>query len=368
MSSKYRIGVIGHTGRGGYGHGLDTVWLGIPEVEIVAVADADQDGKAAAIKRLNAHRGYADYRQMLDEAMPDIVSIGPRWLDQHRDMVVAAAQRGIHVYLEKPLCRSLSEADQMVAACEENNVKLAIAFQTRYSPTLPVIRNMIEDGEIGKLLELRGRGKEDRRGGGEDLWVLGSHVMNLMHYFGGQTNWCSAIVLENGSRVTGEDVRSGPEGIGPLAGDLVNAMYGMDDGVTGYFASHRNTTAGRPWRFGLQIFGSRGVIEVLTGYVPEAQFLPDASWSPGRSGKKWVPITSAGIGKPEPLADKSNADGNVVACRDLINAIEEDRQPEASIFEARRTVEMIAAVFESHRVGTPVSLPLKTRDNPLNLL
>ena len=67
------------------------------------------------------------------------------------------------------MCRTLVEADDMVAACEEKNVKLAIAFQTRYSPMLPIIRGMIEDGMIGELLELRGRGKEDRRGGGQDL-------------------------------------------------------------------------------------------------------------------------------------------------------------------------------------------------------
>ena len=368
MSRKYRIGVIGHTDRGNYGHGLDRVWQEIPSTEIVGVADANDQGLAAALKRLNASQGYSDYRKMLDDVKPDIVSICPRWLDQHRDMVLAAAERGIHVYMEKPMGRSLAEADEMVAACEKTNVKLAIAFQTRYSPTLPVIRDMIEDGKIGTVLELRARGKEDRRGGGEDLWVLGSHLMNLMHYFAGEPNWCVAKVLEGGHPVVSDHVKPGPEGIGALAGDTINAMYGMDHGVTGYFASHRNTTAGRPSRFGLQIFGSRGVIEVVTGYVPKAQYLPDASWSPGRSGKKWVPITTAGIDQPEPLAGQTNQDGNVAACHDLINAIEEDRQPEASIYEARQSVEMIAAVFESHRVDGPVSLPLTTRENPLTLL
>ena len=53
---------------------------------------------------------------------------------------------------------------------------------------------------------------------------------------------------------------------------------------------------------------------------------------------------------------------------DLIEAIEEDRQPECNVYEARTTIEMIAGVFESHRVGGPVRLPLKTRKNPLTLL
>ena len=134
MLRKYRIAVIGHTGRGNYGHGIDTVWFDIPGCEIVGVADADEAGRAAAVERLKTPKGYADYRQLLDETKPDIAAIGPRWLDQHRDMVVAAAERGIHVYMEKPFCRTPQEADEMVAACEKHKVKLAIAHQTRYSP------------------------------------------------------------------------------------------------------------------------------------------------------------------------------------------------------------------------------------------
>lgn len=368
MPSTYRIGVMGHTGRGHYGHGLDHVWREIPATQIVAVSDADARGRAEAMKRLGVTQGFSDYRQMLDEAKPDIVSVAPRWADQHCDMVVAAAERGVHVYLEKPMCRTLEESDRMVAACTAANVKLAIAFQTRYSPILAVIRGLLEDGEIGDLLELRARGKEDRRGGGEDLWVLGSHVLNVMHYFGGPVNWCMGSVFENGIAVNKDHVKPGPEGLGPLAGDTVRAVYGMDEGVTGYFASHRNTTAGRPWRYGVQMFGSRGIIEILTGYLPQAHFLPDASWSPGRSGKKWMRISSQGVDQPEPLSGKTNRDGNVVACLDLIQSIEEDRQPEANIFEAQYTVEMVAAVFESHRMQKPVSLPLANRQNPLTLL
>ena len=58
----------------------------------------------------------------------------------------------------------------------------------------------------------------------------------------------------------------------------------------------------------------------------------------------------------------------MLACQDLIAAIEEDRQPECNVYEARRTIEMITAVFESHRLGGPVKFPLQNRDNPLELL
>jgi len=365
MQTRFRIGVIGHTGRGNYGHGIDQVWLEMPDCEIVAVADADEAGLAAALKRLHVGKGYADYRKMLDEVKPDIVAVGPRWLDQHRDMVVAAAERGMHVYMEKPFCRTLEESDEIVAACEKNKTKLAIAHQTRYSPRLQVVRQLLEEEAIGKVLEMRGRGKEDRRGGGEDLWVLGSHVMNLIHHLGGEPNWCFARVLQDGRPVTREHVQPGNEGIGSLAGDTVNAMYGLDDGVTAYFGSHRNAAGGR---FGLQIYGSAGAIEILTGHLPSVQILQDPAWSPGRSGKSWVPVTSAGIGKEEPLVDGGLHGGNLLACRDLIAAIQEDRYPECNVYEARTTVAMIAAVFESHRQGGPVAFPLENRKNPLDLL
>ena len=363
--ANYRVGVIGHTGKGNYGHGLDTVWLDLPNCELVGVADAHEGGRVAAAKRLKTSASFADYRELLDKTKPDIVSICPRWLDQHHDMVAAAAERGIHIYMEKPMCRTLEEADAMVRVCEQHDVKLAIAFQTRYSPTLEVIRDLIEEGKIGDVLELRGRGKEDRRGGGEDLWVLGSHIMNLIDYFAGQPSSCFARVSQNGEPVNKSHVAPGAEGIGLLAGDQLSAMYGYDDGRTAYFASKRNAAGGR---FGLKIFGSKGVVDLTTGYLPKASVLFEPTWSPGRSNGRWQVITSAGVGKPEPINGRGHRDGNIAACRDLISAIEEDREPEASIYEARTSVEMIAGVFESHRQKGPVKLPLENRKNPLSLL
>jgi predicted dehydrogenase len=362
---KYRVAVIGHTGKGNYGHGIDTVWLQFPQCEIVAVADPDEKGLAAAAKRLKAPQAFSDYQKMLDETKPHIVAICPRWIDQHRDMCLAAATRGAHIYMEKPFCRTLAEADEIIQACEKSNVKLALAHQTRYSPKLQVIRDLIDDGKLGTILEYRGRGKEDHRGGGEDLWVLGSHIMNLIQYFGGDPQWCFARVEEGGQPVGKEHVKPGNEGIGPLAGDTVAAMYGLESGATAYFGSKRKEAGDR---FGLQIFGSKGVVEILTGSLPSAQFLPDPTWSPGRSKVAWQPITSQGVGVPETMVDGGLDAGNVMAVKDLLQAIEEDRHPECNMYEGRMTIEMISAVFESHRLRAPVNLPLKTRENPLSLL
>lgn len=367
-SSPLRAAVIGHTGRGNYGHGMEKVWRDVPDAKLIAVADADPQGLASVSSSLNVD-GFANYRQMLAVVKPDLVAVGPRWLDQHCDMVVACAAAGVQgIYLEKPMCRDLAEADEMVAACEASGTKLAMATQTRYSPQVRIVGDMIRDGVLGSIVEFRARGKDDRRGGGEDLWVLGTHVLDLMSLFGGVATSCYAQVLQDGRLVTARDVQPGNEGIGPLAGDEVHAMYRLSSGAIGYFDSKRNAK-GEPSRFGIRVMGTKGVVELYdTGSLPTTRYLPASSWSTGRSDLPWLPITSNGIDKPETITNKGLHEGNVLAVRDLIAAISESRQPIANMYEARKTVEMIAAVFESHRVGKAVDIPLKNRKNPLTML
>ena len=367
VMKRYRVGIIGRTGKGNYGHGLDTVWKDQPAVEVIAVADENDAGRAAALKRTGAQRSYADYRQMLSKEQLDIVAVCPRWLDQHRNMVLACAEHGCHVYMEKPFCRTLAEADEMVRALEMRHLKLAIAHVNRYTPQLALVRKLIQDGVLGDVLEVRARGKEDaRRGGGEDLWVLGTHMLDLSRALVGDVASCFATVTSKGQAIRAQDVKEGNEGIGPLAGDAIDAMYRFRSGVTGYFASHRGQS-GSPSRFGLKVFGSRGIVEFQSGYRKTAYLLRDGAWSPGRTGARWQAISSAGVGKPEPAADKHNS-GNAAAVTDLLSAIEQDRQPISSMYDARAATEMIVGVFESQRQGRAVDFPLKNRANPLTML
>ncbi len=379
---NYRVAVIGRTGRGNYGHGLDVVWRQIPNVQMVAVADENEAGRIAAQKRLGAKNAYADYRDMLKKERPQIVSVADRHLDQHRDMVIACAEAGASMFLEKPMCRTLAEADEMVAACEKHHVKLAIAHQTRYSPRLARVQEMIAAGQLGDILELRSRGKEDTRVGGQDLMVLGTHVMDLMRYVAGDARWCSAKVgmldppappLAKGgpggvTPITKADIREGGEGMGLIAGDHIVAQYGFDKGVVGHFASQKSTRRpGERDRFGLTIYGSRGVIQLTTGSLPAAYFLADPSWFPGQSRVAWQEITSAGVGKPETMKDGGLGQGNIWIAQDLIEAIERDRQPKGSIYDGRAALEMIMAVYESQRVRANVELPLRNRRQPLSM-
>ena len=371
---KYRVAVIGHTGRGNYGHGLDKVWLQVPNTELVAVADADAIGLAKAQKRLKVAQGFSDYRKMLDEVRPDLVAICPRHADQHCDMMLAAIAAGARgLYVEKPFCRTPAEADEVLSAAKREangeGTKIAIAHRNRYHPTLQAIDRLIESGAIGRVLELRGRGKGDRRGGCEDLWVLGSHVLNLVHYFGGQPRRCSATLLQDGRPVTKGDVRPGGEGLGLLAGNQLHARYEMERGMVAYFdsvADDGTKSAG----FGLQIVGSEGIVNIQCDRHPLAHLLRGNPFQPVTNPRAWIPITSAGPGEEEPLENlRSVVGGHIGPVQDLIAAVELDRQPICNASEGATTVEMICATFASHRQGGKgVSFPLEHRDNQLTSL
>ncbi|MED5418824.1 MAG: Gfo/Idh/MocA family oxidoreductase, partial [Verrucomicrobiota bacterium] len=181
---KIRVGVIGHTGRGDYGHALDTVWSRIRGADVVGVADPDEAGRQRAVQRLKAKQGFQDHHQLLKATEPEFVSICPRYADQHADMMVACAAAGVRgIYVEKPFCRTPAEADHVREVCQKHGTRVAVAHRNRYNPALKHIATHVAEGGIGKLLEIRGRGKGDRRGGAEDLWVLGSHVMDMIRFF-----------------------------------------------------------------------------------------------------------------------------------------------------------------------------------------
>lgn len=368
-AAKYRVAIIGHTGRGNYGHGLDTMWAKQADrTEVVGVADADAAGLEAALKKIGEGKGYADYRAMLEELKPDIVAIGPRHIDQHRDMTLAAVKAGAKgIYMEKPFCRTPAEADEIVNACAKAGARLALAHRNRYQPTLKTVEQIMSDGTLGNVLEIRSRGKEDARGGAEDMWVLGSHLFNLLAHLGGRPLNCSASVFQNRKPATPADINAeGKEGIGPMVGNEVHATFFMERGLKATFSSIQNKGE-RSAGFGVQIIGTKGIIDLRMDTMPFAHFLPGNPNGPVKGAREWIPISTVGIGKPEPqqaLVDKVM--DHQLAAEDLLEAMEQKREPLCSAAEGRTTVEMITAVFASHIAGgARVNLPLTSRENPL---
>lgn len=364
---RWRVGIIGHTGRGNYGHGLHTMWLALPEAEIVGLADPDDAGREQARVQVGLNSAYADYRRMLTEVRPEIVVVSPRHVDQHRDMIIAAAESGARgIYCEKPFCRTPAEADEIVAACQRSEIRLALAHRNRYHPAVPVAVQAVQRGEIGRLLEVRCRGIEDKRGGAQDLWVLGTHVFDMARAFIGDAVSCSAEMLEGTRPVTRADIVEGAEGVGLIAGNRLHARYETTAGVPLYFDSIREAGV-KAANFGLQLVGTGGIIDLRIDVEPLVHLVPGNPFMPTDKSRPWIPISSAGVGQPEPIADlKQQVAEHLFAARDLLAAVSENRPPLSSETDGRAIVEMILAAFASHAAGgLRVAIPLASRGHAL---
>jgi len=370
-----RVAAIGRTGRGDWGHAIDQLWGGVEGAELIAVADESDEALAKAVERnkLDASRPgvvHRDWKAMLTDAKPDIVAICMRHIDCHAEMAIAAAEAGVKgIFMEKPFVRTLAEADAVIAACKKSNSKLSLAFVNRHAPAYAAARDLIEDGRIGKVLELRGRGKEDARGGGEDLIVLGCHILDMMVDLGGTPQWCDASISQGGRLITRGDATAGPEGIGPIAGDSISAMFGLADGPIGYFASVRDAGVKQP-NFGLTVVGTKGAIHIRPDHVPQASLREAPLWRVDKEFP-WKPIGAEGVeSSPVNVSDVDRAAERVVwgrrAAADLVDAIAEDREPETGMYAGRTVLEMTTAVYASTLAGTRVMWPITAGGNPLD--
>jgi predicted dehydrogenase len=356
MSDKvYRAAAIGRTGGGNYGHGLHLAYKGLENVEFVAVADPDDEGRKKAKAETAAERNYADYREMLDKEDLDIVSVCPRWVDCHLDMVLACIEAGCHVYCEKPIAMSLEDGDKMIKAADKADLKIAVSHQGVYLPGVQKVRKMLQSGKIGDIQAIYAHGKQDRRGGGEDMIVLGTHLFNMMRYFVGDVDWMFAHVTTEGHDITPGDVHKATEPVGLVAGDCINSYFAFKSGVSGFFDSRRDQVGGSD-RYGMEIVGSEGVISLRGGTASNAMIYPYPLWAPGKTDQKWEKLD---------LEDTPLYAGNQLAIVNLIESIENDLEPISSGRAALAALEMILGAYESQITGGRVEFPMKNRVHPL---
>jgi predicted dehydrogenase len=350
----YQVGIIGHTGRGDYGHGIHLAFERIEHARVVALADPDAAGRQQAAQACGAARTYDDYRRMLANESLDIVCVCPRWADQRLAMVMACIEAGCSVYCEKPFALTLVDADAMADAAARAGVQIAVAHQNVYLRQTQQVRQLVQEGVIGELTSIRAVGKQDHRGGGEDMLVLGTHLLNMMRYFAGDAAWLSAMITVEGRPLTLQDAREPTEPVGTVGGDHVRAFFGFHSGVSGSFESRRDhPAAGRC--FGLQLIGDRGRIAMTSTTVAICH--DPSAWYPWAEAPTWRDMQL-------PHDDLHKA-GNHRAAVDLLEAIEQQRPPLSSARDAMAVLELIHGCYHSQLRDARMHLPLRDRSHPL---
>ena len=105
--------------------------------------------------------GYeTDWEKLVKREDIDLIDItAPS--NVHKEIAVAAAEEGKHIFCEKPLALNLSDSRDIIAAVEKHGVKHQIGFNYRFAPALQLAKKMIDEGKLGKIFHFRGSFLQD---------------------------------------------------------------------------------------------------------------------------------------------------------------------------------------------------------------
>ena len=150
-----RIGLIGaNVTKGWSPRAHIPAILGLPELELAAVCTAHEDTAKESAQKFGAKLAFHDHREMLDKADIDIVGVSVR-VPEHYRLTMDALEAGKHVYTEWPLGADLEEAEQMAALADAKGVHTMVGLQARCSPVFLRLRELIEEGYVGRVLSCR---------------------------------------------------------------------------------------------------------------------------------------------------------------------------------------------------------------------
>lgn len=374
MKNRWKIGVVFDTAQKSRGHhGTHLSFSGLPDVEQILV-DSNTDDLEPRMKAIGAVRHYRDYHEMLAEERPDIVSVCSRLPDDHFPVIKAAIEQGSHILCEKPLSSSLQEADAIAALAQKHNVKIAVAHLARYALVFRIMKQMITRGDVGTPLTFYGRGKEDERGGGEDMMVLGTHILDIGAFLFGMPEYIFADVRTEDRPISRSDRCVTSEPIGVCAGDSIMADLKFPNSVNGIFESRKGLYSGTV-RMGVTVVGTAGTLSMRydmerklrisrstlppedEAHYEEIELHEDRKLPPGTE-----PLDYEHYG---PSPSRYFADNNRFAALDIMQAITEDRQPESNLYDAINVLEMMYGIYASSLERKAVYLPLKNRSHPL---
>jgi len=283
-------------------------------------------------------RGYTDYRELLAEQHPDLISVVTSD-HRHARIVLDAIAAGVKgVFCEKPIATTLADADRMIAACRRAGVTLMVGHTHRFRLEHIVAKELLEGGQIGRVVQVRDAiwaGRADPRAplgwrgaralnGGGVFMDNGVHAADRLRWWlGAEAAWVAAAVGRAGEVVEGED--HGAALIGFAGGALATLEQALvvPRGAGECYA---------------QFLGSEGALRVDTW-----QGLRIA-----RGGGEWEEV-------PLPTDRPNGFDAEI---REFVAAVRERRAPSVSGEDGRAALELIQAIYRAAESGQVVHLPL----------
>jgi predicted dehydrogenase len=241
---------IGLVGLGTMGRNHMRVLNELDDVTLVAVCDEDASIVSAACEKHGMH-GYSSWREMFDREDMDaaVVAVPTRF---HREVGLAALDRGLHVLVEKPIAASLEEGRELVEAAARARRLLAVGHIERFNPAVRELQRRVGAGELGRVFQVQARRQGPFPARIRDVGVvidLATHDLDVMCH----------LVDSEVDRVYGETAQR----IHTEHEDLLNALLKFDGGAVGVLQVNWLT----PTKIReLSVLGERGlfVVDYLT--------------------------------------------------------------------------------------------------------
>ena len=181
MTKTIRVGVIG---AGYWGPNIIRNLYEAPGAEAVAVADLSQERLDAIHKRFPSLRVTADYRELLDDSTIDAICIVTP-VKTHRKLAEEAFAAGKHVFVEKPLAQSVSDAEAIVRARDRAGKTLMVGHTFVYNPAVEHVKGILDAGGIGNVhyLDSQRVNLGLHQFDTNVLWDLGPHDVSIALYW-----------------------------------------------------------------------------------------------------------------------------------------------------------------------------------------
>ncbi|HEY2521830.1 MAG TPA: Gfo/Idh/MocA family oxidoreductase [Streptosporangiaceae bacterium] len=313
----------------------------LPRARLVAVADLDQ-GRAREFAVKHGCVAAPDLDALLARDDVDLVAVCVP-SGRHAEVGVRAAAAGKHLVIEKPIDVSLDAADRLIAAAEAAGVAVTVISQHRFDPGLVELRRLIDRGALGRLLLGQAstkwwRGQDyydsaDWRG----TWAMdGGALMNQGIHYADLLAWCLGPVAEV-SAITATQAHQ------MEAEDCALATVRFTSGAVGTITASTSVVPGFAQR--LEISGTAGSAIIEDGLLVYQGF---------RGGRE-VTAAADGAGAAASATDLGAA-AHAAQVADLLTAIDQGRPPAVTVADARATLELVCAVYQSAREGRPVTL------------
>lgn len=292
---------------------------------------------------------YTDYRSMIQEVKPDLVSIATE-SGIHAEIALFCIDHGVHVIIEKPMAMSISDANEIIRHSEEKHVKVSACHQNRFNIAVQEMRHALEAGRFGRLSHGSIHVRWNRNQGYYDqapwrgTWAQdGGALMNQCIHGIDLLRWTFGGEIEEVYGQTRQQFHDylEAEDVGMAVVKFKNGAIATIEGTTNVYPKNLEET--------LYIFGEKGTVKIggtSTNNIDVWDFADESELDTKNKGLQEETSNVYGNGHTSLFAD-------------MIDAIQNDRKPYVDAYAGRDALELVLAIYKSQKEGHAVRLPLE---------